>query len=126
MNKKLVAVAIAGVLAAPLAQAQTANVTLYGRLNVDMEVVNGKQTLVNGTANVACNNANLPCANPNQFRVSSNSSRLGVRGTEALGGGLSAIFQIESNVPGDGGNQAAVPAGSIPTTSTPAGLATRE
>ena len=36
MNKKLVAVAVAGVLAAPLAaQAQTANVTLYGRLNID-------------------------------------------------------------------------------------------
>ena len=31
MNKKLVALAVAGVLAAPLAQAQTANVTLYGR-----------------------------------------------------------------------------------------------
>jgi hypothetical protein len=35
MNKKLVAVAVAGLLAAPLAaQAQTANVTLYGRLNM--------------------------------------------------------------------------------------------
>ena len=44
MNKKLVAVAVAGMLAAPLAaQAQTANVTLYGRLNLDMEVVNVKQ-----------------------------------------------------------------------------------
>ena len=44
MNKKLVAVAIAGVLAAPLAQAQTANVTLYGRLNLDREVIiNAKQ-----------------------------------------------------------------------------------
>ena len=42
MNKKLVAVAIAGVLAAPLAQAQTANVTLYGRLNMDFEFVNGQ------------------------------------------------------------------------------------
>ena len=39
MNKKLVAVAIAGLLAAPLAQAQTANVTLYGRVNLDMEFV---------------------------------------------------------------------------------------
>ena len=39
MNKKLVAVAVAGVLAAPLAaQAQTANVTLYGRLNITLEV----------------------------------------------------------------------------------------
>ncbi len=42
MNKKLVAVAIAGLLAAPLAQAQTANVTLYGRVNLDMEFVNGR------------------------------------------------------------------------------------
>jgi predicted porin len=88
MNKKLVAVAVAGMLAAPLAaQAQTANVTLYGRLNLDMEVVNAKQ--------------DQPAAgNPksNMFFVKSNSSRLGVRGSEALGGGLSAIFQIESGV----------------------------
>src|SRR5215471_15170742 len=123
MNKKLVAVAIAGVLAAPLAQAQTANVTLYGRLNMDMEVVNGKQAV--NSSGTACGPTST-CINPRQFRVSSNTSRLGVRGTESLGGGLSAIFQIESSVPGDGGNQAAVPAGSIPTTSTPAGLATRE
>src|SRR4051794_23886545 len=114
MNKKLVAVAIAGLLAAPLAQAQTANVTLYGRLNVDMEIVNGVQ---NNTART----------NPNQYRVSSNSSRLGVRGTESLGGGLSAIFQIESGIPGDGGNQTATTGNTfIPTSSTPAGFATRE
>ena len=81
MNKKLVAVAVAGLLAAPLAaQAQNANVTLYGRLNLDFEIVNGRQP--DGT-------------NPNVTRLSSNSSRLGVRGTEALGGGLNAIFQIE-------------------------------
>jgi predicted porin len=90
MNKKLVAVAVAGVLAAPLAaQAQTANVTLYGRLNINYELVNGRQA--DGT-------------NPNVSRLSSNSSRLGVRGTESLGGGLNAIFQIESNVSGDTGN----------------------
>ena len=88
MNKKLVAVAVAGMLAAPLAaQAQTANVTLYGRLNLDMEVVNAKQD-------------NPAAGNPksNLFFIKSNSSRLGVRGSEALGGGLSAVFQIESSV----------------------------
>ena len=88
MNKKLVAVAVAGMLAVPLAaQAQTANVTLYGRLNLDMEVVNAKQ--------------DQPLAGSpksNMFFVKSNSSRLGVRGSEALGGGLSAVFQIESSV----------------------------
>jgi predicted porin len=90
MNKKLVAVAVAGVLAAPLAaQAQTANVTLYGRLNMTYELVTGKQA---------------DGSNPNVSRLSSNSSRLGVRGTESLGGGLNAVFQIESNVSGDTGN----------------------
>ena len=90
MNKKLVAVAVAGLLAAPLAaQAQNANVTLYGRLNIDLENVSGRQA--DGT-------------NPRVWRLSSNSSRLGVRGTEALGGGLNAIFQIEQNVSADTGN----------------------
>ncbi len=94
MNKKLVAVAVAGMLAAPLAaQAQTANVTLYGRLNLDMEVINVKQDT---TANPPANQNGF--GKQNVFRVMSNSSRLGVRGSEALGGGLSAIFQIESAV----------------------------
>lgn len=98
MKKKLVAVAVAGVLAAPLAaQAQTANVTLYGRLNIDLEFVRGKQ---------------LDDSNPTVARLSANSSRFGVRGTESLGGGLSAIFQIESDVRGD--------------TSNPGGWSTRE
>ena len=92
MNKKLVALAVAGAFALPLAaQAQTANVTLYGRLNMDFEFVKGKQT---------------DGSDPTVNRVSSNSSRLGVRGTESLGGGLNAIFQIESNVSGDTGNAA--------------------
>jgi predicted porin len=87
MNKKLVAVAVAGLLAAPLAaQAQNANVVLYGRLNLDLEAVSGRQA---------------DGSDPRVWRLSSNSSRLGVRGTEALGGGLNAIFQIESSINGD-------------------------
>jgi predicted porin len=84
MNKKLLAVAIAGVLAAPLAQAQTANVTLYGRLNLSTQVIiNAKQDASGGGIK------------ENMYQVNSNSSRLGVRGTESLGGGLNAIFQAE-------------------------------
>src|SRR5215211_7202599 len=89
MNKKLLAIAIAGVLAAPLAQAQTASVVLYGRLNVDTEVIiNQKQDTT-------------PAIKQNIYRVSSNSSRFGMRGTESLGGGLNAIFQIESSIVAD-------------------------
>src|SRR6476646_2969310 len=112
MNKKLVAVAIAGLLAAPLAQAQTANVTLYGRLNMDFEFVNGKY--INpypgitqpATCTVGHNAGTVDgcnTVNPTQFRVSSNSSRFGLRGTESLGGGLNAVFQIESSVSPDSG-----------------------
>ena len=92
MNNKL-AVAVAAVLASPLtAQAQSANVSLYGRLNLDIELVGGRQAPSAGSVN------------PHVWRLSSNSSRLGVRGTEALGGGLNAIFQIEQNVSADTGN----------------------
>src|SRR5205085_8512877 len=90
MNKKLVALAVAGAFALPLAaQAQTANVTLYGRLNLDLEFIKGQQP---------------DGSNPTVNRVSSNSSRFGLRGTENIGGGLNAIFQIEQNVSGDTGN----------------------
>jgi predicted porin len=86
MNKKLVAVAVAAVLAAPLAaQAQTANVTLYGRVNLGLTYIDA-----NGS-------------NPSTQRLDENSSRFGIRGTESLGGGLNAIFQIESSTPVDAG-----------------------
>lgn len=127
MNKKLVALGVASAFALPLAaEAQTANVTLYGRANVDLEWVSG-QTCASPTAQgnsgtvsgaVPGNNLITNCANgstddnrntknPTVLRLSSNSSRLGVRGTESLGGGLNAIFQMESNVSWDSGNSSA-------------------
>jgi len=118
MNKKLVALAVGGAFALPFAvQAQTANVTLYGRLNLDLEFVKGSTCQAGITsgaqAGVAIptncdgrSNASPATAisNPTVNRVSSNSSRFGMRGTESLGGGLNAVFQIESNVSGDTGN----------------------
>ncbi len=102
MNKKLVALAVAGVLAAPLAQAQTANVTLYGRVNLDVEFVNGKIYNTNvkqpATCNQTLNIGDCITTNPNQYRMGTNSSRFGLRGTESLGGGLNAIFQVESSI----------------------------
>ena len=87
MQKSLVVMVIACAAALPpAARAQIANVQLYGSLNLDFELVSGKQP--NG-------------ANPTVNRVSSNSSRLGVRGSEYLGRGQVAIFQIESAINGD-------------------------
>ena len=87
MNKKLVALAVAGAFALPLAaEAQTAQVTLYGRANMDLEFVkaSGPGAADGSTSTVT--------------RVASNSSRFGLRGTEALGGGLTAFFQVENSV----------------------------
>ena len=72
----------------PGAETQTANFTLYGRLNLTAEVVSAQQS--DGSKG-------------NYYQVNSNSSRLGVRSTESPGGGLSAIFQIESGVAADTG-----------------------
>jgi predicted porin len=38
------------------------------------------------------------CPNPSQYRVSSNASMFGIRGSEPLGGGVNAIFQVESKL----------------------------
>jgi predicted porin len=73
------------------AEAQTgAQVTLYGRANMDLEFVkaSGAGAADGSTTTVT--------------RVSSNSSRFGLRGTEALGGGLTAFFQVENSVNWDG------------------------
>jgi predicted porin len=80
MNKKLIALALAGAFAAPVAMAQTANpVTLYGRVHLTFEHVEAK----GGTTT-------------KRTRVMDQASLLGVRGTEDLGGGLKAFFQLET------------------------------
>lgn len=93
-SARLIAVTAAGLLAGALALPATASLTLYGRLNLDVEVVNGKQ------AGDGCPSA---CPNPNQYRVSSNASMFGIRGSEPLGAGVTAIFQVESQLQMDTG-----------------------
>jgi predicted porin len=89
LRAKRVAVLLSALFIAPLAHAQQANVTLYGRANVDMELVNGKQ------AGSGCPET---CPNPNVFRVTSNASQFGIRGSEPLWNGVSAIFQLENSI----------------------------
>ncbi len=84
MNKKLIALAVAGASLAPVvASAQTANpVTLYGRVCAMVENVKAD----GGSATPL----------PSRNRVSDFCpSFIGVRGTEDIGGGLKAFFQME-------------------------------
>jgi predicted porin len=77
------------VLMAPHAHAQFSNVRLYGNVNLNIELINGRQP---------------DDSNPTVNRISSNSSRIGMRGVEYLGAGNTAIFQIEQNIQADTGN----------------------
>jgi len=83
MNKKVIALAVAGALAAPVsALAQT---TIYGVFNVEY----GFYSPGNNAANQAQNNADS---------FSSGASRIGLRGEEKLGSGMSSWYQCESDI----------------------------
>lgn len=92
MNKKLLAVAVAGALAAPLvASAQGSKVEVYGTFNAAVE-----RTGRDGASGVPGTAGGLNTGY--RTRVTSNSSNIGFRGTEDLGAGLKGIFQVESSV----------------------------
>ena len=84
MQKKIIALAVAG-LVSGAAFAQS-NVTIYGQMNASYD-------------NVSTNAPGQDTLN----RVSSNSSRLGFKGEEKLGSGISAVFQIENAINLDAG-----------------------
>lgn len=88
MQKKLIALAIAGLASAPVF-AQT-NVTVYGVVDVTVESVKAS-----GGVDVF--------ELDRRTRVTSNSSLIGFRGTEDLGNGLKALFQVESSFSADAG-----------------------
>ena len=83
MQKKLIA--IAGLSGAAFAQS---NVTIYGVADATVDVI----SVSGGAANT-----------PSFSRVATNGSRLGIKGSENLGNGLTALFQYESDVKFDEG-----------------------
>ena len=85
MNKKLMAVAVAGALAAPAgALAQT---TIYGVFNVEYGFAS--QPNAGATPGTARHDAEA---------WNSGASRFGLKGEEKMGGGLAAFYQCESDV----------------------------
>lgn len=90
MNKKLLALAVAAALVPAAAMADSGNVVVYGQANVSYDIVNFGG--VNGANDERVN------------RVSDNASRLGFKGTEDLGNGVSAIWQMEAAINLDDGS----------------------
>lgn len=85
MHKKILVLAVAAAIAAPAAFADTANVTVYGQAAVSYE------SMSNGTTAAGV-------AGTTTSQVSSNVTKLGFKGAEDLGDGLSAIWQIEQQL----------------------------
>jgi predicted porin len=93
MNKKLMTLAVAGAFAAPAAAlAQASNVQIFGTMY--MEYAYAKQASIN------------PLGTGDQINVDlqqTPGSEIGVRGEEALGGGITAWFQCTSTADIRGG-----------------------
>jgi len=79
---------VAGSFAAPAAFAATANVDIYGRVNIAIQDTNAS-------------------GNAGDLDVVTNPSRIGFKGSEDLGGGLKALWQIEQQFNATGDSNAA-------------------
>lgn len=92
MQKKIIALAIAAAMAAPVAA--LAEVTVYGiaDMSVDMTNDGGDQASTMGTAD------------NKRTQIASNQSRLGLKGSDDLGNGMKALWQMEAGVAMDTGD----------------------
>jgi predicted porin len=101
---KLIAVAVAGTLGLPLAaQAQETSVQIYGKLYPQITNMRLGDASPVGTAVSTLSIPATGLAGSNVTGLESTNSRLGFRGTENLGGGLRAFFQLETTVGVDSG-----------------------
>jgi predicted porin len=94
MQKKLIAVAVAGALAAPAAALAQSTVQVYGNAYVEWGFIN------QGPDNTAA-----PFDPANVDLLQAPGSAIGFKGEEKLGGGMSAWFQCESSADLRGINQ---------------------
>ena len=85
MQKKLMAIAVAGALGAPaVALAQASTVQVYGQITYEYGIANQADAVGGSRPNV-------------DYADTPSGSAIGFRGEEKLGGGLSAWFQCESS-----------------------------
>jgi len=93
VRKTLLSLGIASLFAAPAFAQTPGGIQVYGRLNLGLDSYQAK-----GAAAGAARDFD------NRLRVFDTASRVGLRGTEDLGGGWRAIFQVESGANVDSGN----------------------
>ncbi len=98
MKKHLIA---AGVVAAFAAPAMAQNVSVYGNIEMGPSITDTGSASTTEIANGVVN-----------------SSRLGFRGTEDLGGGLKAFFRLESSLGAETGSLGGSRVGSVPAAGT--------
>ncbi len=125
MNRRSLVLAVASVFAAPLAAlAEGGNVQIYSTINVDFEGVQTTGASAAGALPPGQLGATPTGVNsPSRSRVTSNSSNIGFRGSNDIGAGLSAIFQIESAIGVD--NQATFGSNTASGSAVGGGFATR-
>ena len=80
MNKKLIAIAVAGTFMAPAISMADGHASWYGRINTGISIKDAEDTTVD---------------------IKNISSRFGVKGSEDLGNGLSAVYRYEFGVASD-------------------------
>ena len=86
MNKKILAAAVAALIAAP---AVMADVTVYGKVRQSVDMIDQDEEILDGeTVNSETDN----------IQINNHASRLGFKGSEDLGNGLKAIFKMEFGV----------------------------
>lgn len=81
-RRHILAASVAAALALPAAA--VADTTFYGQIDMSVDSIDD--------------------GNERESYLSSNSSRLGVKGSEDLGGGLAVLFQLEGSIGWDGGS----------------------
>lgn len=114
MQKKILVLALSAGLAGPLtAWADNGNFTFYGTADVSYDRINTG----NGTTTA---NGATPVTGVTKRVVSSNVSKFGFKGSEDLGEGMSAVWQIEQQINIDNSANSCA-ATTIPATTVPAG-----
>ena len=103
-QRKLIALAVAGALGVPaVASAQQSTVQIYGKLYPEFTVAKTSGATPAGASTSTLGKTPTGVDLKSRNSIDASNSRIGFRGTEDLGRGLKAIFQIETTVNIDDG-----------------------